>query len=338
MTTLINEVFSTPVEITGFPSFPFFLSDGVNDDITNTVTFTTPPSSWNGTITYPPGYFGIITSFSTGAVTSTDLVYNSGNTWTYTYQFPQTAAFFSLPANLDTTESLLIFTTQVFIFQIATGVIYPLIYGNNSNTTINIPFFSLPLGPYSAFLLPPKATCFLAGSLVTLADGSTKPIEEIQVGDTVLGAFGEINTVLQLKHGTLGQGRMCKINGEHATTLNHPHITPEKKFVSYNGAVASNGVECMDIQSIMVNNATDAAYYSLFLFKKGRIQPAKIGTELQSVTGPKTIDTIEMLDLPTETPIYNLAVSGSHTYFVNGYAVVGGMKESDFDIDAWVPK
>src|SRR5262245_2400686 len=33
---------------------------------------------------------------------------------------------------------------------------------------------------------PPPKGCFLAGTPITMADGTTKPIEEIQVGDVVL--------------------------------------------------------------------------------------------------------------------------------------------------------
>jgi len=168
-------------------------------------------------------------------------------------------------------------------------------------------------------------------------DGSTKAIDDIQVGDIVRGAFGEQNTVVSLKHGTLGEGKMCKINDEHVTTLNHPHITSDKKIVSCKGATASDGTLLTDQHSEILDAVSDEAYYSIFELKRGRIQPLQIGSQLQNVDGPKEVRTIELLDLPQSTPIYNLAVNGSHTYFVNGYAVTGDMKDTDFDVDTWAP-
>ena len=64
-------------------------------------------------------------------------------------------------------------------------------------------------------------SCFLAGSLVQMVNG-TKAIEDVCVGDQVVGAFGEINTVLALHRPLLGNALMCKINDEHSTT-NHHH-------------------------------------------------------------------------------------------------------------------
>ena len=201
------------------------------------------------------------------------------------------------------------------------------------SSTVGIKTANIRKGGAILFYLPIleyvlSASCFLARSPVTLVDGSTKAIDDIQVGDVVRGAFGEHNTVIALKQGTLGDGKMCKINDEHVTTLNHPHITSDKKFVSCKGVLTDRHSEIIDAVS-------DEAYYALFELKRGRIQPLQIGTQLQTVDGPANVRTIEPLDLPPSTAIYNLSVSGSHTYFVNGYAVTGDMKESDFDVDTW---
>jgi hypothetical protein len=71
------------------------------------------------------------------------------------------------------------------------------------------------------------ALCFLADSPVHMADGSTKAIQDVQPGDLVIGAFGTHNTVLRLRISTLKNQTMCKLNGEHTTTLNHTHISAE---------------------------------------------------------------------------------------------------------------
>ena len=220
---------------------------------------------------------------------------------------------------------------------------YVMIYNNTSKV------ITYNLGPLGSYLIESgngilaynkgiAASCFLAGSPVTLADGTTKLIEHVQVGDIVLGAFGEHNTVTALKHGKLGLGKMCKINDEHITTLNHPHITPTKGFTSCNGSIATDGTVLTDTHSEIVNNASDDLYYSLFELKKGSIKPLQLGSALKTVDGQKTVTTLELLNLSADTSIYNLYVNGSHTYYVNGYAVTGGMYQTDFDVDTWTVK
>jgi hypothetical protein len=50
------------------------------------------------------------------------------------------------------------------------------------------------------------------------------------------------------------------------------------------------------------------------------------------------VASLETYSLPPDTQLYNLVVSGSHTYHVDGYAVTGFPREDDFDYDAWVPR
>jgi hypothetical protein len=262
-------------------------------------------------------------------LTTTNLVNTKDNEYIYNYSIQKICPFLLDEGDdTSTTTSISIYftdllTKSLIIQQKLTGPFVVTGYAN---------------GQAIVSVASRNIFCFLAGSPVTLADGFTKPIEEIQVGDIVLGAFGEHNTVLALKQSVLGDGRMCKINGEHTTTLNHPHITPQKRFVFCNGAVDSSGLPLTDMHTLFVNSASDALHYELFELKKGRIQSMAIGTELQAVGGPRAIQTMELLLLPSTTPIYNLAVSGSHTYFVNGYAVTGDMKEDDFDVDLWTPR
>lgn len=63
-----------------------------------------------------------------------------------------------------------------------------------------------------------------------MADGTEKVIEDIKVGDEVLGAFGEVNVVLALHRPLLGTWKMCCINGEHNSSSHHPHVSVDKKF------------------------------------------------------------------------------------------------------------
>ena len=176
--------------------------------------------------------------------------------------------------------------------------------------------------------------CFLAGSLVHMADGTTKPIEEVQVNDLVIGAFGEINRVLALHHPILGKSEMCKINDEHSTTNHHPHISLDKKFYCGDtdlGSTYGHKHNVIDEDGYTVERMLDG-------LNKERIQTLHIGVELKTIEGSRITRSIEIYSLPEDTQLYNLVIDGSHTYHVDGYAVTGWPSEKDFDYDNWASK
>jgi hypothetical protein len=177
--------------------------------------------------------------------------------------------------------------------------------------------------------------CFLAGSLVTLADGTQKVIEEIAVGDQVLGAFGEINTVLALHRPLLGSYYMVHINGEHYSSAHHPHVTADAKFVCAEPAVVDN--ETYGREHMVINAEGQEELRMLHGLRPGRVQKLVLGAALKTVEGSRVVESLERADMPPETQLYNLVVGGSHTYHVDGYAVTGWPREDDFDYDAWKP-
>jgi hypothetical protein len=71
--------------------------------------------------------------------------------------------------------------------------------------------------------------------------------------------------------------------------------------------------------------------------KSGRVKQLEIGTVLQKLDGPRTVDSIEYITVDPDENLYHLVVSGSHTYNVDGYAVTGWAHELDFDYDTWTP-
>ena len=180
------------------------------------------------------------------------------------------------------------------------------------------------------------APCFLAGALVTMADGSEKPIEDIRVGDMVLGAFGEYNLVLALHRPFLGKNTMTNINNDHHTSSHHPHISSDKKFYAVKPAVVMEDTygkshEVLDEHMVP---------YQRFLagLNPGRVQLLELCVDLKTVEGSRIVSYLDTYDMPPETQLYNLVLGGSHTYHVDGYAVTGWPKEDDFDYDVWEPK
>ena len=208
------------------------------------------------------------------------------------------------------------------------------IYTNNAD---NIRTFTVTVtvGGYSISDSKNTQPCFLAGSLVQMGDGTTKVIEDVMVNDQVLGAFGEINTVLFLHRPKLGSAQMCKINNEHSTTNHHPHISADKKF--YCGDPARVSGSTYGRFHLVINSVGDSKFMKLHGLKKERIQKLTVGVDLKTVEGSRVVTTLEVYSMPPETQLYNLVVGGSHTYHVEGYAVTGWPREDDFNYDTWSP-
>jgi hypothetical protein len=169
-----------------------------------------------------------------------------------------------------------------------------------------------------------------------LADGVEKPIEEVVVGDRVIGAFGEVNEVLALHRPLLGGNRMCCINGEHHTSNHHPHVGAGREFFS-------NDVDWLRSATYgreheVINGAGEKETRMLHGLRGDRVQALAVGAELKTVEGARIVRSIDVYSLPAETQLYNLVVGGSHTFCVDGYAVTGWPREDDFNYDTWTPR
>ena len=172
--------------------------------------------------------------------------------------------------------------------------------------------------------------CFLSGSLVTMADDTQKNIEDVLPGDFVRGAFEEINTVVALSRNILGDRSMYKINNEHSTSNDHTHVSIDRKFCSIDLSATKNAWGYY-YRVLLSDNKSE------YWRNKGLTycQPLVIGTILQTVHVSKPVDTITEYTLPTNTIVYDLVVSDSHTYFVNGYAVTGWPRDDNWDYTSW---
>jgi hypothetical protein len=188
----------------------------------------------------------------------------------------------------------------------------------------------------SATASGPAGVCFLAGACVTLADGTEKLIEDVLVGDSVLGAFGETNTVLALHRPLLGENRMCSINGDHHTSNHHPHIGAGKQF--YSNDIAWLQKATYGQEHNVINAVGEVESRMLHGLRSDRMIPMAVGVELKTVTGSRPVESLDVYNMAPETQLYNLVIGGSHTYFVDGYAVTGWPREDDFDYDAWAPR
>ena len=147
------------------------------------------------------------------------------------------------------------------------------------------------------------------------------------------GIFGEHNQVLALHRPLLGNNTMTNINNEHHTSSHHPHISIDKQFYSCKPHVVMSSTYGKYHEVFDENMVS----YQKFLsgLKEGRVQPLSLGIHLKTVDGSKEVTYLDTYEMPPETQLYNLVLSGSHTYHVDGYTVTGWPNEDDFDYDTW---
>jgi hypothetical protein len=178
-------------------------------------------------------------------------------------------------------------------------------------------------------------SCYLAGSEIAMADGRFINIEDVKVGDHVLGAFGEINEIMALMHVKLGDRKMYKVNQEHDTTYEEIHISPDKKMYSIDTQVTYS--EYNVSWNCIMGDGSNEMLLNVGV-SKDRLNTLSEGVELQTITGPRIVNSLKAYDLPSDTTLYNFVLNGSHTFFVNDYAVASWPREDTFDYDEWAPK
>lgn len=142
---------------------------------------------------------------------------------------------------------------------------------------------------------PFQGCCFVAGTLITMSDGSTKKIEDVEVGDVLLGKDDLHNTVLNFVRPKLGQRQLMGINGSGAfVTADHPLWTQD-------------GWKAHDLET------TKELYPHMNM--AGALA---IGDKILNTAGEWTeIETIEVFADDEELQVYNFTLDGNKTYFGN---------------------
>lgn len=74
--------------------------------------------------------------------------------------------------------------------------------------------------------------CFIPGTLVTMADGTKKPIESVKIGDSVITHTGEVKEVINLFERPFAD-LLVKINNSLTCTLNHEIYVIENKDIPH---------------------------------------------------------------------------------------------------------
>ena len=146
--------------------------------------------------------------------------------------------------------------------------------------------------------------CFVAGTLVTLADGIKVDIQSIKVGDKLKGKDG-INTVLEIDKPLLQKvSKPCYLYGINGSV---PFVTSEHPFLTKNGWKSVSPSETSRLKPLLAHlNVTKLEIGDLILKENGSYE------EVKSIE--------EYPNQPHQT-LYNFRLDGDNCYYVNGLLV-----------------
>jgi len=145
-------------------------------------------------------------------------------------------------------------------------------------------------------------SCFIAGTKVTMADGTFKNIEDIEVGDIIKGHEGN-NEVIKLDPTLLGERKLYSFNDNE-----HYFFTSEHPFMTEEGW-----------KSIKPEKTKERDGIELYNQLEGEL---KIGDKLVTEKGLIEIKEIKSKEMNNpKMPLYNFNISNDNSYIADGYVV-----------------
>lgn len=149
-------------------------------------------------------------------------------------------------------------------------------------------------GTCSSYYQVPLSSCFTADTKVDMADGTTKNIQDVKIGDVLKGETTN-NTVIGFHRPTL-DGKLYSLNGGRY------FVTEEHPFKTLDGWKAINPAKTEKNIGITVTTL-------------------KVGDTLVTDHGNVLLKTIDGKVEKDTTPLYNFFLTGDHTYYADGYLV-----------------
>jgi hypothetical protein len=148
----------------------------------------------------------------------------------------------------------------------------------------------------------PVGCCFISGTKITMADGSVKSIEDVVIGDRLVGKDKSINTVLDFVRPMLGSRTLISFNGGVPFMTNdHPVYMKDGSWKSYDP------------------EATKNKYVKLSSWDIGKLEVGDV-IETNDGLGFKIQSMSENYGSP-DLQVYNFSLDGNHTYVANGLVV-----------------
>ena len=165
-------------------------------------------------------------------------------------------------------------------------------------------------------------SCFVAGTKIKLADGSLKSIEDIQVGEVVVGKNNSLNKVIGLWRPKLGLRTIFNINDGLVKTTGDHLIDTNNGWGSLDLSIYSNRYN----KTILLNNGIEVKNSAIS--KPNKI---KIGSNLKtfdnSIINVVSINTEDNYN--SETQLFTLATDGTYSFTLESGIVVDGMPQTE---------
>ena len=169
-----------------------------------------------------------------------------------------------------------------------------------------------------------SGSCFTAGTKVTMSDGTLKNIEDVEIGERVLGKNNKINQVTGLERPIVGSRKTYIINNKVEATGDHPFWTTE-------------GWKVNDLEyKLEILKNSNKVYQGENPINEDTISQLKVGDILFTKNGQEKIEKIEVrTDRPFAETVYDLNLDGDHTYFANDFSVHNCGREEPYTCDSY---
>ena len=147
-----------------------------------------------------------------------------------------------------------------------------------------------------------RGCCFIAGTKITMADGSIKNIEDVQIGDELIGKDGSVNTVLEYVRPVLGERTLISLNDSVPFITNdHPVYMKDGTWKSFDPV------------------ATKSKYKKLSDWNIGKLE---VGDVIETGDGVGfKIEAMSEYSDRDDLQVYNFSLNGNHTYIANNLVV-----------------
>lgn len=142
-------------------------------------------------------------------------------------------------------------------------------------------------------------SCFIADTLIRMADGTVKAIVDVSIGETVKGMTGEARVIGKQIVSLCGRN-LCSFETQIPDGPTAGWFTYEHPFYSERGWVAIDG------------SVTGAPYFHGHV-KEGEIKDVRINDVLQTETGTHGVDTIVELEAPEQNLYQLMLEDGTET-------------------------
>ncbi len=162
-------------------------------------------------------------------------------------------------------------------------------------------------------------SCFIAGTKILMADGSTKAIQAVRHGDYVIGHQGRLNRVIGIEQVALAGRRLYRLNGGgFFVTAEHPFMSAQG-WKSIDPTMTQQENPQLRLQSLQVGD-------QLYRFKQYQLSLSHQGNLALQPTPAVDFELIELrqidsIEADPETQVYNLLLDGNHSYIADDYLV-----------------